>query len=102
MHRTLAGPTFSGFVVGNGAPWPVEYWYNVGLEGLVVLLIFFFMEETGYSRPGKSQYPTLAPTFMGRAIDAYLFRRPSVPEGRTARDIVRDTMTSMEKMAERC
>ncbi|KAK5268368.1 hypothetical protein LTR96_006075 [Exophiala xenobiotica] len=84
---TLAGPTFSGFVVGNGASWTIEYWYNVGLELFVVLLVFFCMEETGFSRPGKAQYPKRSTTFLGRAMDAYLFRQPSVPVGRSAGDI---------------
>lgn len=47
------------------------------------------MEETGYSRPGRPEYPERAESFIGRAIDAYLFRKPNVPLGRTWGDIVR-------------
>ena len=87
-YRTLAGPTFSGFIVGNGASWTIEYWYNVGLEAFVVLLVFFCLEETGWNRPGKAQYPARSHTFFGRVIDAYFFRKPIVPLGRTNSEVV--------------
>ncbi|OAL34770.1 hypothetical protein AYO20_05965 [Fonsecaea nubica] len=83
---TLAGPTFSGFVVGNGAPWNIEYWYNVGLEGFVILMILFLLEETGWTRPGRPAYPVPATSFLQRSIDVYLFRNPNIAEGMTNRE----------------
>ena len=39
------GPTFGGFIV-QSAPWPVQVWWVVGVEGIVILLVFFFLDET--------------------------------------------------------
>lgn len=86
--RTLAGPTFSGFIVGNGSPWAVEYWYNVGLEGFVIFLIFFCLEETGWTRPGRPTFPVPSTSFVRRSIDVYFFRRPNVAEGMNNRETV--------------
>ncbi|KAK6367284.1 hypothetical protein LTS17_010209 [Exophiala oligosperma] len=86
---TLAGPTFSGFIVGNGSPWAVEYWYNVGLEGFVIFLIFFCLEETGWTRPGRPTFPVPSTSFVRRSIDVYFFRRPNVAEGMNNRETLR-------------
>lgn len=86
--RTLAGPTFSGFIVGNGTPWAVEYWYNVGLEGFVIFLIFFCLEETGWTRPGRPVFPVPSTSFLQRSIDVYFFRRPNVAEGMNNKETV--------------
>lgn len=34
-----AGPTFGGFIV-ESAPWPVQFWWVIGVEGFVILLLF--------------------------------------------------------------
>ena len=44
-----AGPTFSGFIAANSY-WPVEYWWSVGLTAFTIILVFVFLEETGYDR----------------------------------------------------
>ena len=89
FSSTIAGPTFSGFIVGQGLPWPVEYWYNVGLEGLCIVLIVLFLEETGFTRPGKPLvYPRVSDSRMARLIDAHFFRKPIVVQ-RTAAEMVR-------------
>ena len=49
-------PSISGFIVDR-APWPVEYWWTVGVEGLVIILVFLFLEETGFDRSERSTYP---------------------------------------------
>ena len=103
---TLAGPTFSGFVVGSGAAWPIEYWYNVGLEGFVIFLILFLLEETGWTRPGRPVYPIPSTSFIQRSIDVYLFRKPNVAEGMTNKETVRDAhpcrFALADKLASTC
>ena len=69
---STAGPTFSGFIT-NSVPWPWQYWYNVILEGLVVLLTFFFLHETGYSRDSSTQDRLLAPEgFVANRIATFV------------------------------
>ncbi|KAK4946611.1 hypothetical protein LTR10_014463 [Elasticomyces elasticus] len=86
---TLAGPTFSGFIVGHGKSWTVEYWYNVGLEGFMILMIFLFLEETGWTRPGRPVFPIPSTSFIQRSIDVYLFRKPNVAQGMTNKETLR-------------
>lgn len=42
---TVAGPTFGGFIVEH-VNWPVEFWWTVGLQGLALMLVVLFLEET--------------------------------------------------------
>jgi MFS family permease len=44
-----AGPTFAGFVAAHDY-WPVEYWWSVALTGFTIIVVFLFLEETGYDR----------------------------------------------------
>lgn len=44
-----AGPTFSGFIAAHHY-WPVEYWWSVALLGVTAILVFCFLEETGFDR----------------------------------------------------
>ncbi len=49
LFGPAAGPTFSGFIVDRTG-WPVQYWWTVGVEGLVAVLVFLFMKETRFHR----------------------------------------------------
>ncbi|KAL3482699.1 hypothetical protein BJX62DRAFT_245627 [Aspergillus germanicus] len=39
-------------IVRDLAQWPVQFWYNVGLNALITLFVFVFLEETGPSSTG--------------------------------------------------
>lgn len=45
LFGTLAGPTFGGFIIESAA-WPIQFWWVVGVEGLVIILVLFFLDET--------------------------------------------------------
>lgn len=60
---TVAGPTFGGFIVEH-VDWPVEFWWTVGLQGLALVLVLLFLEETGFNRDGGSAYPARPSSFM--------------------------------------
>lgn len=49
-------PTFSGYIVYY-ASWTVQFWYQVGLHAVCAILVFLFVEETGWQRPGGPQWP---------------------------------------------
>ena len=75
---TVAGPTFGGFIVQH-ADWSFEFWWTVGLQGLALVLVFFFLEETGFSRDGGPAYPVRPKSFMANRITTYLFGTKVVP-----------------------
>ena len=56
----LAGPTFSGFIVQH-ADWPVEFWWCVAAQGFMAILVFVFLEETGWTRDSRQQQYPIAP-----------------------------------------
>jgi MFS family permease len=84
---STAGPTLSGFIVQH-APWPVQYWYNIALEGLIVLLTFFFLQETGYARDGSAEYPVMPKAFLANRVATFLTGKV-VPK-KTAKELVSD------------
>lgn len=71
LCSTVAGPTFSGFIVAH-VTWPVEYWYNVGFEVVVIILIPLCLSETGFTRPGGPVYPPLPESWVQDRIATYI------------------------------
>lgn len=71
LCSTVAGPTFSGFIVYH-ATWPVEYWYNVGLEVVVLILLPLCMSETGFTRPDGPVYPEQPEGWVQNRIATYI------------------------------
>jgi hypothetical protein len=58
----------------------VQYWYNVGLEAVVVILVFFFLEETNFTRPGGPICPRLPEAFLPNRMATFFFTARVVPE----------------------
>lgn len=75
---TVAGPTFGGFIVEH-VDWPVEFWWVVGLQGAASVLVFLFLEETGYNRDGGPIYPKRPKSFMANRIATFFFGTKVVP-----------------------
>jgi MFS family permease len=65
-----AGPTFSGFFAADNY-WPVEYWWSVGLTAVAVVLIFLFLEETGYDRTEGASNPQPASSFLANRVRTF-------------------------------
>jgi hypothetical protein len=63
----------------------VEYWYNVGLEAVVVILVFFFLEETGFTRPGGPVCPKLPEAFLPNRMATFFFTARVVPKQSTGK-----------------
>lgn len=53
LFGPVAGPCFSGFIVDR-TQWPVQFWWTVGVEGLVALLVFMFLKETRFHREANN------------------------------------------------
>lgn len=81
LFGTQVGPTFSGFIA-EYAPWPIQYWWTIGVEGLAALLVFLFLEETGFSRDGKV-YPMLPRSWPRNRLATFLPGSKTVPQTRT-------------------
>lgn len=75
---TTASPTFSGFIVEH-VSWPVQYWYNVALESLVLILCILFLDEPGWTRAGGDVYPMPPEPFLQRKAATYLYPRSIMP-----------------------
>lgn len=79
---SCAAGTLSGYIV-QYSTWPVQFWYNVGLELFVALLCLFFLEETVFARDG-SQPPPLS--FWSR-LGGFVFLTRTVPR-KSFRDFI--------------
>ena len=83
----LAGPTFSGFIAFH-TDWPVEFWWNVASTGAMAILVFVFLEETGWTRDGsQKQYPVPPKAWLSNRI-ATFFPGTKVTPFITGREVV--------------
>lgn len=78
LFGTQFGPTMSGFIV-ESAPWPVQFWWTVGLEIAIAIFIFLFLEETGFSRDSKV-YPELPHTWWANRVATFFPGHRVVPQ----------------------
>jgi MFS family permease len=72
-------PTISGFISAH-VSWTVMYWWTLGLLGLTLICIFFFMEETGFSRGETSRYPSRPESFVANRVATFLPGNKVVPK----------------------
>jgi hypothetical protein len=70
---------FSGFIT-ESASWTIQYWYNVPIESATLLVCFFFLEETGFTRPGQLNYPTPPNAFIANRIATFIRVQQVVPK----------------------
>lgn len=80
---TIAGPTFAGYVAAN-AYWPIEYWWNVGMVALSIILIFVFLEETGFNRDHLSANAHLPRGFVANRMATFFFGQKVVAQNETS------------------
>lgn len=64
---TAVGPTFGGFIIQH-VDWPVTAWWTVGMNGLLIVLIFGLVEETG----PKKDVPSMSESFLANRIATFL------------------------------
>ncbi|KAH8798539.1 major facilitator superfamily domain-containing protein [Xylogone sp. PMI_703] len=71
---SASAATFSGFIT-QSASWTVQFWYNVGLEGLIALLCLAILDDTNYLREEGHVVPTVRPGFLARIGKTYFATR---------------------------
>ena len=54
LGGVVAGPTIGGFIVQNN-PWPYTFWWTIAPVGIAMILVFCFLEETGFRRGHDDQ-----------------------------------------------
>ena len=75
----VASPTIGGFIVQNN-PWPYTLWWTIGPIGLAVILVFFFLKETGFTRGDVAvRYPDRPQSFVPDRIATFLPGTKVVP-----------------------
>lgn len=67
----VVGPTLGGFIVAH-VPWPWQFWWTIILQGVVIGLVFFFVEETGFTRNDGRVYPPQPTAFVPNRIATLL------------------------------
>ena len=78
LLAVLTGPTFSGFIVQH-TKWPVQFWWGVASQGAATILVFMFLEETGWTRDGSAQYPKPPESWLQNRIATFLPGSKVVP-----------------------
>ncbi|KAI2842545.1 hypothetical protein CBS76997_7646 [Aspergillus niger] len=87
LFGTVAGPTFGGFIVQH-TNWPWVFWWIVITQGLVLILAFFFLEETSYPREGKMLSIVMPKSFWAKRMATLLPHKTGISRaelGRIAR-----------------
>lgn len=63
----VAGPTFGGYVVSRTS-WPVQFWWTVGMNGFLIILILVLLENTEYDRDNNGRSEGNQPANNGESI----------------------------------
>ncbi|KIN08786.1 hypothetical protein OIDMADRAFT_175505 [Oidiodendron maius Zn] len=66
-----AGPTFSGYIAAKRY-WPIEYWWSVALLGFTAIIVFLFLEETGYDRENPETNPEIPRSWISGRVRTFL------------------------------
>ena len=67
----IAGPTVGGIIV-DVHPWPVTFWWTIGPLAVAALLVFLFLEESGFDREHQESWnPERASNFIHSRIATF-------------------------------
>lgn len=80
LFGTQVGPTLSGFIA-QYSTWPVQYWWTIGVVGMAAILVFVFLEETGFSREG-TVYPELPRPWLRNRMATFFPGHKVIPRSR--------------------
>jgi len=72
LMGAVSGATFSGYIVEK-VSWTVQFWYNVGFEAAIALLMFLFVDETLWPRAEQPDIPLPPANRLSRRLATYLF-----------------------------
>ena len=64
-------PTLGAFT-SVSLPWPVMFWWSVGLLGFTLIMCFLFLEESGFDREGVGKYPVPPDPFISNRVATFL------------------------------
>jgi MFS family permease len=70
----VLAPAIGGFIIFR-SPWPIQFWWTVGLCGLTIILTLLFLDDTEYDRT-ESQTPGTLSEFdsiLKRRIKTYFY-----------------------------
>lgn len=56
LFGTQVGPTVGGFILEHNS-WPVQFWWTIGVEAGVIVLVFLFLNETSFDRGPDAHNP---------------------------------------------
>ena len=71
--------TFSGYIVQR-VGWPWQFWYNVIFEAFIAIMVFFFLEETLWTRPGQTPVPLPPQGLLQRKFATYFLTKRLTPK----------------------
>jgi len=72
-------PIISGFISAH-VSWTVMYWWTLGLLGLTLICIFFFMEETEFSRGETNYYHRVQNPLLQTVLQHFSLATRSYPQ----------------------
>ncbi|KAK3689179.1 major facilitator superfamily domain-containing protein [Podospora appendiculata] len=78
------GPMFSGFMLAAGFSWNLFFYVEFAFAGALLLLAFFFVEETRYTRAPPLPSPTATETNLSAAKAETAALEESISDSRSA------------------
>lgn len=87
LGGVVAGPTIGGFIV-QSKPWPYTFWWTIAPVGIAMVLVFCFLEETGF-RQGQDDQPRIRqPTSFLKNRMATFFPGNKIVQQSCSREVV--------------
>lgn len=78
LFGPVGAPTIGGFIAAH-ASWTIMFWWTIALLGLSLVLLFFFIEETGFAREQENLYPEVPESFFAKRIATFFPGSKVVP-----------------------
>ena len=71
-------PTLGAFSSAD-VDWPIMFWWTVAILGFTLIMVFLFLEETGFDRDGQGRYPVKPEGFLASRIATFFPGTKVVP-----------------------
>lgn len=82
------GPLYAGYMLAGGYSWRLFFYVEIAFAAALLILAFFFVEETAYKRNATSPLPRMSSAASDSSVERKVFGQEEVKEDHLASERV--------------